>query len=93
MLCYAMLPYLLETRNLRDCFESLIGGGGGGGGGQEGRELANMRSGNVPKVGGMDARGGETSKVPYLKVLYLPSIMSYYRLLDNNASIRERHVL
>lgn len=37
--CYAMLPYLLET-HLRDCFESLIGGGGGG---QEGRELANMR--------------------------------------------------
>lgn len=47
-----------------------------------------MRSGNVPKVGSMDARGGEFSKV-----LYLPSIMSYYRLLDNDASIRERHVL
>lgn len=29
----------------------------------------------------------------YLKVLYLPSIMSYYRLLDNDASIGERHVL
>lgn len=28
----------------------------------------------------MDARGGEFSKV-----LYLPSIMSYYRLLDNDA--------
>lgn len=24
---------------------------------------------------------------------YLPSIISYYRLLDNDASIRERHVL
>lgn len=38
----------------------------------------------------MDARGGEFSKV---HVLYLPSIMSYYGLLDNNASIRERHLL
>lgn len=86
-----MLPYLLETRNLATgLFESLIGGGGGGGGGQEGtgRELANMRSGNVPKVGSMDARGGEFSKV-----LYLPSIMSYYGLLDNDASIGEQHVL
>lgn len=36
----------------------------------------------------MDARGGEFSKV-----LYLPSIMSYYRLLDNDASIGERQVL
>lgn len=26
-------------------------------------------------------------------VLYLPSIMSYYRLLDNDASIGERQVL
>lgn len=47
-----------------------------------------MRSGNVPKVGSMDARGGEFSKV-----LYLPSIMSYYRLLDNNASIGVLYVL
>lgn len=39
----------------------------------------------------MDARGGEFTT--YLKVLYLPSIMSYYGLLDNDASIRERHVL
>lgn len=63
MLCYAMLPYLLETRNLPTrLFESLIGGGGGGG--QEVRELANIRSGNVPKVGSIDARGGKFSKVP-----------------------------
>lgn len=51
--CYAtLLTWNAPTR----LFESLIGGGGGG---QEGRELANMRSGNVPKVGSMDARGGE----------------------------------
>lgn len=36
---------------------------------------------------------GGNSLPTYLKVLYLPSIMSYYGLLDNNASIRERHVL